>query len=145
MADISLHDEIPGNKEYRALRLSAGLSPKTAVAATRGLPRSLYAVCLRQGSKLIGMGRIVGDGGCNYEIVDVAVDPEFQRQGHGSAIMAALVAYLDREAPSSAYVSLIADHGAPALYRKFGFEPTAPASIGMAMTMPKDDQECAET
>ena len=82
------------------------------------------------------MGRIVGDGGLNYEVVDIAVHPDYQRQGLGSRIMTALMAYLEREAPSSAYVSLIADHGAPALYSKFGFEFTAPASVGMALRIP---------
>ena len=136
MADIRFIDATPEADEYRALRVAAGLSPKSAEAAARGLPGSLYSVCIRDGDRLIAMGRIVGDGGCNFEIVDMAVHPEFQRQGLGYSIMEALMSYLEREAPSSAYVSLIADHGAPALYRKFGFEPTAPNSIGMAIVMP---------
>lgn len=134
-ADIRIIDAVPGTEEYCALRVAAGLSPKSAIAADKGLPRSLYAVCVREGNRLIGMGRIVGDGGCNFEIVDMAVHPDFQRQGLGFAVMESLMSYLQREAPSSAYVSLIADHGAPALYRKFGFEPTAPDSIGMAIVM----------
>ena len=136
MADIRFIDATPEADEYRALRVAAGLSPKSAEAAARGLPGSLYSVCIRDGDRLIAMGRIVGDGGCNFEIVDMAVHPDFQRQGLGYSIMEALMSYLEREAPSSAYVSLIADHGAPALYRKFGFEPTAPNSIGMAIVMP---------
>jgi hypothetical protein len=40
--------------------------------------------------------------------------------------------YLRDQAPESAYVSLMADPGAPALYQKFGFEFTAPDSVGMA-------------
>lgn len=62
----------------------------------------------------------------------VAVHPDYQRQGLGSRIMAAIMAWLAEHAPESAYVSLIADHHSPALYSKFGFEPTAPVSIGMA-------------
>ena len=78
------------------------------------------------------MGRIIGDGGCNYEIVDVAVHPDHQRQGLGYQIMEALMEYIYEYAPESAYVCLIADHGAPALYKKFGFEFTAPTSVAMA-------------
>jgi ribosomal protein S18 acetylase RimI-like enzyme len=81
------------------------------------------------------MGRIVGDGGCNFEIVDMAVHPDFQRQGLGKRIMESLMTYLRETAPKTAYVSLIADDGAPALYRQFGFEFTAPASVGMAITL----------
>ena len=133
---IDLHESLPASGEYRALRVAAGLSPKTEEAAERGLSGSLYGVCLRDGARLVGMGRIVGDGGLNYEIVDIAVHPDYQRQGIGSRIMAAIMDYLAREAPSSAYVSLIADHGAPALYRRLGFEFTAPASVGMALRIP---------
>jgi hypothetical protein len=42
---------------------------------------------------------------------------------------------LRETAPKTAYVSLIADDDAPALYRQFGFEFTAPASVGMAITL----------
>lgn len=127
--------EIPASEEYIGLRLAAGLSPKTAEAAEKGLPNSLFAVSMRTKSKLIGMGRVVGDGGCNFEVVDIAVHPDFQRQGLGSKIMQAVMAYLRENAPTSAYVSLIADRGAPALYRRFGFEFTAPASVGMALRL----------
>ena len=132
-ASYPLTVEVPGCDEYRALRSIAGLSPKTAEAAGRGLPGSLYAVCVRDGGRLIGMGRIVGDGGCNFEVVDIAVHPDYQRRGIGSEIMAARVDYLRSSAPESAYVSLIADGDAPRLYEKFGFQLTAPASVGMAL------------
>jgi ribosomal protein S18 acetylase RimI-like enzyme len=78
------------------------------------------------------MGRVIGDGGCNYEIVDIAVHPQYQKQGLGGRIMTEVMSYISENAPESAYVSLIADHHSPELYSKFGFEPTAPVSIGMA-------------
>ena len=135
MVSIDLREETPAVDEYRALRRAAGLSAKTAEAAERGLPGTLFAVCLRKDSVLVGMGRVVGDGGLNYEIVDVAVHPDFQRQGLGMRIMEALTDWLKADAPGSAYVSLIADHGSPALYSKFGFEFTAPVSRGMALRL----------
>ncbi len=131
----ALSAQIPSATEYMALRIAAGLSPKTAEAAERGLPNSLFAVCIRSASKLVGMGRVIGDGGCNFEIVDIAVHPDFQRQGLGSKIMESLMTYLRDNAPPSAYVCLIADEGAPALYQRFGFEFTAPSSVGMALKL----------
>lgn len=124
--------EIPAVEEYRALRVACGLFPKTADAAVKGLPNSLFATTIREGGELIAMGRVVGDGGCNFEVVDIAVHPDYQRQRLGSQVMAAVMSYLAQAAPESAYVSLIADHNSTALYAKFGFEPTAPVSIGMA-------------
>ncbi|MEQ9561614.1 MAG: GNAT family N-acetyltransferase [Woeseiaceae bacterium] len=100
-----------------------------------GLPNSLYAACIRIDDRLVAMGRVVGDGGCNFEIVDVAVHPDFQRQGLGSKIMTSLMDYLRQHAPESAYVCLIADRGAENLYRRFGFEFTAPDSLGMAIRL----------
>lgn len=125
--------QTPSSAEYVALRDATGLSPKTIDAADRGLPNSLFCVCIRKDNELIAMGRVVGDGGCNYEIVDVAVLPDYQRQGLGRMVMESLMTYLHENAPSSAYVSLIADGDAPELYRQFGFESTAPASVGMAL------------
>lgn len=83
------------------------------------------------------MGRIVGDGGCNFTVVDIAVHPEYQRQGLGGFVMEAIMSYIHAYAPDSAYVDLIADHHSPALYSKHGFEPTAPKSIGMAYRVKK--------
>ena len=124
--------EIPAVEEYRRLRVDSGLSPKSLEAAVKGLPKSLFATTIRDGRRLIAMGRVIGDGGCNFEVVDIAVHPDYQRQGLGTLVMAAIMSYIEDNAPKSAYVSLIADHHASALYVKFGFKPTAPDSIGMA-------------
>lgn len=93
MSDLFFLYETPAVKEYCALRVVAGLSPKTESAARRGLPGTLSAVCIRDGGQLIGMGRVIGDGGLNYEIVDMAVHPQYQRQGLGFRIMEALMDY----------------------------------------------------
>jgi len=130
--DYELNSEIPAVAEYRQLRADCGLSPKTPEAAEKGLPNSLFAVTIRDQGQLIAMGRVIGDGGCNFEVVDIAVHPDYQRQGLGTKVMAAIDFYIKKAAPESAYVCLIADHHSPALYSKFGFEPTAPVSIGMA-------------
>lgn len=133
MSHCALLEEVPQPEEYIALRIAAGLSEKTPEAAGLGLPRSLFAVCMRDKGRLVGMGRVIGDGGCNFEVVDIAVHPEYQRRGLGYQIMESIMEYLRETAPRSAYVCLIADHGAPTLYEKFGFEYTAPESLGMAM------------
>jgi ribosomal protein S18 acetylase RimI-like enzyme len=137
MSEFDLILETPATDEYRAMRELAGLSPKSAAAAASGLPNTLFAVCIRHYAELIGMGRIIGDGGLNFDIVDVAVHPDYQRQGIGTRIMTALMAHIDEAAPDSAYVSLLADEGAPELYRKFGFEFTGPETVGMAFNVRK--------
>lgn len=122
----------PSIATYRMLRIGAGLSTKTLEAAEKGLANTLFAVQILHEGAPVGMGRVVGDGGCFFQVVDIAVLPAHQGQGLGKAIMREIVRYIEREVPESGYVSLIADGKADALYAQFGFAPTAPASIGMA-------------
>lgn len=124
--------EVPSVGDYLRLRVVAGLSPKTLEGASIGLPNSWCGVTVLFEGHVIGMGRVIGDGGTAFQIVDIAVEPAHQGQGLGKRIMAALMDRLNSQAPAGAYVSLIADGDARHLYAKYGFEPVMPASIGMA-------------
>lgn len=128
---IELNYSPPEPEEYNSLRVVAGLSPKDLEGSKTGLQNSLFIVVLREANKLVGMGRVVGDGGCFFHIVDIAVDPDYQGKGLGKRIMSELVKYLDETAPKGSYVSLIADIPADGLYKKYGFEYTYPKSVGM--------------
>ncbi len=123
----------PSVADYRRLREVSGLSGKTEEAAERGLRGTLFAVTMVADGRTIAMGRVIGDGGCFFQIVDMAVEPAHQGRGLGKRIFAALMDWLHENAPKSAYVSLIADGDARHLYAQFGFEPVMPASIGMAL------------
>ncbi|QEL54842.1 GNAT family N-acetyltransferase [Chromobacterium paludis] len=131
--DYELIEATPAVADYRRLRAESGLSPKTEEAARRGLAGTLFAAQLLHDGEVVGMGRVIGDGGSFYQVVDIAVLPAHQGRGLGKRIMAAIRGYIDRELPVSAYVSLIADGDARHLYAQFGFEPTAPRSEGMAL------------
>lgn len=51
--------------------------------------------------------------------------------------MDALMNYIREHAPSSAYVSLMADHDTPAFYEGFGFtRAEAPKAAGMYLRVP---------
>ncbi len=130
------YDLVPGTPDiddYRRLRRVTGLSEKTQAAAEAGLPNTWFAVTISHDGRTIGMGRVIGDGGTAFQIVDIAVEPEHQGKGLGKRIVAALVDHLRANAPASAYVSLIADGDAQHLYAKYGFAPVMPESIGMAL------------
>ena len=132
MTGYELISGTPSIDDYRRLRLVSGLSEKTQAAAEAGLPGTWFAVTIQHAGRIVGMGRIIGDGGTAFQIVDIAVEPEHQGKGLGKRIVAALVDHLRANAPASAYVSLIADGDAQHLYAKYGFAPVMPASIGMA-------------
>lgn len=128
---FDLHIEIPSVADYCRLRAVAGLTPRSEVAATAGLPLTVIGVVVKQGDKAVGMGRIIGDG-LFYQVVDIAVEPAHHGKGLGKLIVSNLMRKLRLIAPAEAYVSLIADGEANRLYAQYGFQPTAPASIGMA-------------
>lgn len=116
-------------EDFIRLRAITGLSPRPAEVVARGLAASLYGVCIVDCGKAVGMGRIIGDGALNFDIVDVAVDPACQGQGLGRVIMDALMAWLETNAPEESYITLMGD--VPALYEKYGFRLTRPRSEGM--------------
>jgi GNAT superfamily N-acetyltransferase len=122
----------PGVEDYLRLRIAAGLSAKTREQAEIGLPNSWCGVTILLDGSAVGMGRVIGDGGTAFQIVDIALEPAHHGKGLGKAIMAALMDRLNAKAPEGAYVSLIADGDARHLYAQFGFEPVMPTSVGMA-------------
>jgi len=124
---IEITETIPSPEEYCGMRKACGLSEKTLEAAKKGLPRSLYAVSLRSSGKLIGTGRIVGDG-LHVQVVDIAVHPDFQKRGLSKQILQRIVAYAETQVPKCAVVSLFAD--VDWLYEKFGFGKPE-RSVGM--------------
>ena len=77
------------------------------------------------------MGRIIGDGGTVYQLVDIAVDPNYQGLKIGTQIMEHLMLFVNESINQQAYVNLIADIPADKLYEKFGFIKTGPKGIGM--------------
>lgn len=116
---------------YREMRVVCGLSPKTLEAAETGLKHSIHSVMIKEEDKVIGIGRIIGDGGCFCQIVDICVLPGYQGKGIGRMIMENLTRFINEKLPPSCYISLIADGDASFLYEKFGFRDTMPASKGM--------------
>ena len=136
MPTYQLKAQTPTAEDYIRIRLAAGLSRKTEAAATTGLKNSLFAVTVFYGGEPIGLGQVIGDGGCFFELVDIAVVPEHQKKGVGKRIMDALMTYIYKHAPESAYVSLMADHGTLDFYAKFGFTKTqAPHAAGMYLRL----------
>ena len=118
--------------EFRALRTAAGLSDFSENACRIGLGNTLYGAWLREGDQLIGMGRIVGDGGCFALVTDIAVHPKHQGRGLGRRIISHLMGWAEAELPSTCILSLIADPPADKLYQQFGFD----YRVGMGRTIP---------
>lgn len=81
------------------------------------------------------MGRMIGDGGCFFQVADIAVVPVHQGKGLGRMIMSELTDWTCENVPKSGVVILFADGPTIELYKHFGFEETpglTPSSVGMA-------------
>ncbi|CTQ48461.1 GNAT family N-acetyltransferase [Jannaschia donghaensis] len=113
----------PTPEAYVALRAAAGLGPRGVAAARTGLARSLYSVTVLADGDLVAMGRIVGDGGCFVQLVDIAVHPSRQGKGLGQDVTARLVAWCEANLPPECHLSLVSSERAVPLYAAHGFRP----------------------
>ncbi len=77
---------------------------------------SLLKVFAYHGAKLVGAGRALSDGVWRAAIYDVAVLPEYQGKGIGSAIIRHLV-----DSANVEVIMLYAVPGREAFYERFGF------------------------
>ncbi|TNJ67694.1 GNAT family N-acetyltransferase [Paenibacillus hemerocallicola] len=128
--------EVPDAKEYIALRIAAGMNAKDESVAKTALSHSIFSVIVRgEHSELIGMGRMIGDGACFFQIVDIAVSPSHRDQELDKVIIGEIMDYLNQNAPEGADVILLTDVPAIGLYQKYGFEFTYPKSISLCKTM----------
>ena len=130
-----LRSGTPDIESYLRLRADSGLTPKTREQAEACLPgtwRGCHVVDTDTG-ETVGMGRIIGDGGWYFHIVDMAVLPDHQRRGLGDQIMSWLLDTIEAESPPGRFVTLMADPPGRALYAKHGFTEAPEFSAGMGL------------
>jgi GNAT superfamily N-acetyltransferase len=114
--------EPPTAQEFVELRAIAGMRERKIASAEKGVKNSLFWVILRHQGKLIGMGRLVGDGGTVVQITDIVVHPEHQRKGCGKFILNTIQKYILTEIPDDAFVCLFAEKEISPFYESKGFE-----------------------
>ena len=142
----TLRTGVPPVPAYRHLRAASGLSPVTesqAAPVSAGTWYGCYVIhtppAVSEGEEavdevVVGMGRIISDGGWYFHIADMAVLPEHQRRGLGDAVLKELLARIRAVAPEGKpYVNLFADPPGRKLYQKNGLVESAPKELGMVM------------
>ena len=135
MTEYRLLGRVPSVEDYNRVRTAAGLGGKDPAAAEVGLANTVFGVCVERDEGLVGFGRIVGDGGLFFEVVDIAVLPEHQKKGLGAMVMDALTSWLRSNAAPGAFVSLVADPGVSGFYEGYGFGVRPPESPGMSQVI----------
>lgn len=133
MMIMHITEEVPQLKEYIDLRFDAGLPEVEESIAETALNRSLLSVLVRDGNdRLIGMGRVIGDGALYSQLVDVMAAASYRDQGLEETIVSELLARLKKIAPSGAEVTVITDVPGIKLYQHAGFKLLYPERYGMA-------------
>ena len=131
----------PSADDYVSLRLRSGMGNKDLKRSEIALKNSLFIVALYDEEKLIGLGRVVGDGGITYVVSDIMVDKDYQRRGLAEQIMKAIDGYFEENAHEDSYICLIANHPADLLYNKHKFEYLPENKYGMLRNQNNDNKK----
>jgi ribosomal protein S18 acetylase RimI-like enzyme len=127
----SLVERNPTLEEYQRLRKAVGWLDVEPEAIEIGLQNSYFSVCVILENKVIGCGRVIGDGGIYFYIQDIIVLPEFQGKGIGTCIMDAIMEYLKANTHNGAFIGLMAAKDTSEFYERYGFKKRSPDAPGM--------------
>lgn len=134
--DISYDFSTPNYCEYNALRKAVGWDPIGESMYNSAVKASVF-VTARYKDQVIGMSRMITDGGLVSLIADVIVDPQFQAQGIGDVLVKKLL-FLHKElldGSESGYVNVLASKGNDGFYNQMGFMARPNIMLGSGMTM----------
>jgi len=131
---IRYQESVPSASDYNRLRRDAGWPEMDPDVATTCLPRSLYVICAFDGDELVGMGRVVGDGGLCFYIQDVIVLKSHQSLGIGAGLMDRIMEWIEARAVEHSYLGLMAAVGKEGFYHRYGFTSRPTGTLGCGMT-----------
>lgn len=77
------------------------------------------------------MGRLIGDGRCHFQIVDLIVHPSYQDKGAEESVINQILNDLDKSIPKDTGVFIMADPSNIKLYQRHEFKHVYPDLYGM--------------
>lgn len=134
---IDYIEKAPSVSEYNSLTNAVGWGTAEVDIVEKALANSLYIVCAYDCGKIVGFGRLIGDGVMFLYVQDIMVLPEYQGQKIGTGIMERVVKkifdYKQTNGDLRAYLG--ASAGKEGFYRKFGFITREEAGLGAGMVL----------
>ena len=123
-------------KDYNDIRKSVDWTPLPEIQAQRGIDNTYYLTAAVYNDKVVGMARIISDGGYVAYIADVIVLPSFQGNGIGKMIMNDIINFIktDLAKDNAVMIALLAAHGKEKFYETFGFITRPNNEIGSGMS-----------
>jgi GNAT superfamily N-acetyltransferase len=128
---VRLVERLPTVAEYETLIRAVGWANTNLAVAPAALRNTLYSVVAVAGDRAAGMARVVGDGAMAFYVQDVMVLPEHQRQGIGTALVAAVMDYFRRGAPGHSSIGVFTGRNLAGFYERHGFEGPDTGLYGM--------------
>ena len=121
-------------EDFIRLKVETGFWERPVEQVKQALDNGLFNVTAVCDGKVIGMGRLVGDGAMYWYLQEIIVLPEYQGKGIGKSIVNRLLQYINDNSIDGTNVSigLTAVKGKEAFYEKFGFNVH---TQGMSMMM----------
>lgn len=134
---ITYIEKVPSSKEFNYLTESVGWGRRNDSIIEEALNNTLYSLCVYDGEKIIGYGRIIGDKSIFLHIHDVIVIPEYQNKGIGAEIMTRLLKQIDeyKKVNLNIRTYLGASKGKESFYEKFGFVRRPNEEFGAGMIL----------
>ena len=132
---IKIKENINNVEEFNLLYDSVGWGAYDEKISKKALNNTYYSVSIYDDNKIIGYGRLIGDGICFMYIHDVMVMPEYQNKKIGTSIMNKLIEKIEtikKENPG-VRVYLGASKGKEGFYKRFGFIERQDANLGPGM------------
>lgn len=125
---------LPSEKEYWDLATATGYAKLISRDCVKtALTNSLFGVVAIEDGKVVGTGRVVGDGAIFYYLQDIMVVPQYQKQGIGSAILDGLIQQINKNAKWPCYVGLFTSKGLENFFSAYGFQGPEKYLYGMSV------------
>ena len=119
---FELVDNVLSAEDFIRLKVETGFIDRPLEQVEKALANGLFKVSVICDGKVVGMGRLVGDGAMYWYLQEIIVLPEYQGMGIGKAIVNRLLDYIQNTAIRGTKISvgLTAVKGKEPFYEKFG-------------------------
>lgn len=134
---ILIKENINNVEEFNYLYDAVGWGSYETKISQKALTNTIYSVSVYNDDKIVGFGRIIGDGICFLYIHDVMVNPEYQNKKIGTQIMNKLLDKINKIKLENPYVRVYlgASKGKEKFYERFGFITRENANLGSGMIL----------
>ena len=133
--DISVREGSLTPDMFMGLRAACGMPELEPGLVKRAIMSSLFTLSAANGSRTVGMVRVVGDGAFVFLICDLLVVPLWRHRGIGSLLVDEAISRAKALVPPgrAVVISLFSVEGREGFYSRLGFTELPAAGLGAGM------------